>query len=195
MSFWESFAGGAGQGAGAGLFSGFYNDQMRTAADHSMDRADNSMREQMAYGERMSNTAHQREVEDLRKAGLNPILSATGGPGASGGAPGSGTGGVMPQLENVGQKVISNAVEGARMSAQLENIQKNNELLEAQKNKVNQETKILKPSGFLGDKIEQMYQHAASKLKEWSDDAGWSGKEEQRQQLWKNQPKVQLKGK
>ena len=84
---WPAIIGGAASGGGyispsknlQNVFDG-YTFQRWANADANWENA-KAVEKQNSWSEEMANTAHFREVQDLKRAGLNPILSA-GGKGA-----------------------------------------------------------------------------------------------------------------
>ena len=92
-------------------------------------------REQMAFQERMSNTAYARATEDMRRSGINPMLAYMKG-GASSPSGASSTA-IAPQIGDKINRSLSSAMEMATMSSNLKKIESdtklNNELINTQK--------------------------------------------------------------
>jgi len=112
----------------------------------SANSAKKAAQAQMDFQERMSNTAHQREVADLRAAGLNPVLSAKLGGASS-------PGGAMPNVYDFSQvapQAVSTALAVQRNSAEVDKLQADTAKAHAETQSVKMDAK-LKSEAFESD--------------------------------------------
>jgi len=140
---------------------GFFGGKGQQKASQAMAR------EQMDFQERMSSTAHQREVQDLRAAGLNPILSAKFG-GAS--TPGGAMGTAVNYIGDAARTGVSTALAASLQEKQIDLLEEQAKQAEATRHNLDADTvnkMATTPTISAGLDIQkQTYQNLQSQLQQ-----------------------------
>ena len=119
---------------------------------------------QQVFQQQMSDTAHQREVEDLKKAGLNPALSSnSGGASTPSGASASGAQASFDNPYAGFGNIVNSAMGVARGVAEIKSIEKDNQFKDAQIKKLGVDTRKGEKDAIVGD----MVSDTAAAFKAW----------------------------
>lgn len=153
-------------GPAVGSVAGYFGQREANEANRDIAYQTNAMsqanaREQMAFQERMSNTAHQREVDDLRKSGLNPLLSVNAGAGVPSGASGST---VSAQMENTLEGLSTNAGEINKNRLAMEKQKAELALMNAQTGKLRVDAEVAKKDLPKSEIINRLHQEITKPL-------------------------------
>lgn len=162
-----------GGSAGLEFLGGIYTNQTNRSIARDANIASQGMsREQMEFQERMSSSAHQRAVADLKKAGLNPLLAANTGASSPAGSMGQVT---AATVENPLEGLASTAAEiqnlklaAKKQGQEIDLMKDQSELTKAQTRKTNVDAEVAKrgiPKADIINKLYQGFKTQADKVK------------------------------